>query len=252
MTAQPQPIAESLELLAIRISSAPMEIRPARREREWMDTEAGRFAKRCLPLLIANQSGWELLNPVGFDAIWDGADSLEAVRISPHVPGEQPGVLSHFGSGIITWNLPYLFRTPPGWNLLARGPANRPKDGISALEGVIETDWTCTPFTMNWKFTRPGQVVAFEQAEPFALLVPTRRGELESFEPSIRGADAAPDAYVRFQRWSQSRASFNREVAIPGSSAQRESWQRHYMLGVDIDGVPAPAHQMKLRIRPFT
>ena len=107
-----------------------MEIRPAPRERGWMETESGRFAKRCLPLLIANQA-WELLNPVGFSAIWDGSASLEAVRFWPHVSGEQPRMLSHFGSGIITWNLPYLFRTSPEWNLLARGPANRPKDGIS-------------------------------------------------------------------------------------------------------------------------
>src|SRR3712207_8402233 len=31
---------------------------------------------------------------------------------------------SHFGSGILTWNLPFLFRTPPGYNLHVRGPAN--------------------------------------------------------------------------------------------------------------------------------
>ena len=42
---------------------------------------------------------------------------------------------SHFGYGILTWTLPYLFRTPPDWNLLARGPSNLPKDGIQALEG---------------------------------------------------------------------------------------------------------------------
>jgi Family of unknown function (DUF6065) len=75
-----------------------MEIRPAERDREWMQTETGRFAKRCLPLLIANQAGWELLNPVGFSAIWDGTDALEAIRIWPHVAGANPGVVSHFGS----------------------------------------------------------------------------------------------------------------------------------------------------------
>jgi Family of unknown function (DUF6065) len=229
-----------------------MKIRPASRERSWMNTDAGRFAKRCLPLLISNQAGWELLNPVGFSAIWDGTDGIDAVRIWPHITGEQPAALSHFGSGTITWNLPYLFRTPPGWNLLARGPANSPKDGISALEGMIETDWTATPFTMNWKLTRPGQLVAFEPDEPFALLVPTRRGELESFAPSICGPDAVPDTYMQFQRWSHSRARFNRELAVPGSSARYESWQRHYMLGVDIDGLAAPAHQRKLRLKPFT
>jgi hypothetical protein len=216
-----------------------------------MQTEAGRFAKRCLPLLIANQAGWELLNPVAFSAIWDGTDTIEAVRIWPHVWGEQPVAITHFGSGIVTWNPPYLFRTPPGWNLLARGPANRPKDAIAALEGIVETDWTCSAFTMNWKFTRPAQVVTFARDEPFALLVPTRRGELERFEPTIREAVQEADTYLRFHEWSRSRNAFLRALQIPGSEAEQESWQRHYMLGVDVDGTEAPEHQTKLRIRSF-
>ena len=48
---------------------------------------------------------------------------------------------SHFGDGILTWHLPILFRTPPGYNLLVRGPANYPKDAVSPLEGIVETDW---------------------------------------------------------------------------------------------------------------
>jgi hypothetical protein len=47
-----------------------------------------------------------------------------------------PSAISHFGSGILTWNVPYLFRTPPGYNLLVRGPANWPKD--AAFEKGIE------------------------------------------------------------------------------------------------------------------
>jgi Family of unknown function (DUF6065) len=43
-----------------------------------------------------------------------------------------------------------VFRTPPGCNLYVRGPANSPKDGIAALEGIIETDWSEATFTMNW------------------------------------------------------------------------------------------------------
>ena len=64
-------------------------------------------------------------------------------------------VASHFGCGIITFKIPYLFRAPQGYNLLARGPANLFKDGISPLEGLIEVDWAVSPFTMNWKVTRP-------------------------------------------------------------------------------------------------
>lgn len=166
MSAKQQTCATGpLELVAIRLS-AGMPIRPALVDRPWMETPAGRFAKRCLPLMIANQAGWELLNPSGFTAAWQGGDELAAVTIWPDAGMPAFCVTSHFGSGILTWHVPYLFRTPRGYNLLVRGPANRPKDGISALEGIVETDWTAATFTMNWKFTRPGTRSVSRPASP--------------------------------------------------------------------------------------
>ena len=35
---------------------------PAAANREWMDVETNGWANRCLPLRIANQAGWFLLN----------------------------------------------------------------------------------------------------------------------------------------------------------------------------------------------
>ena len=75
-------------------------------------------------------------------------------------------VQSHFGEGVITWNIPFLFRTSPGYNLLVRGPSNWIKDGVQALEGIVETDWAVQTFTMDWKFTRPRRWVRFEADEP--------------------------------------------------------------------------------------
>src|SRR3546814_13729675 len=63
-------------------------------------------------------------------------------------------VSTHFGSGIVTFSLGHLFRTSPGVNLWIKGPSNRPKDGASPLEGIIETDWSPYTFTMNWQLTR--------------------------------------------------------------------------------------------------
>jgi hypothetical protein len=101
---------------------------------------------------------------------------------------------SHFGYGIVTWNPRLLFHTPPGWNLVARGPANRPKRGITALEGIVETDWADATFTMNWQMTEPGFPVVFEAGEPYCLLMPVRRGSLERFAPAISVAPASSGA----------------------------------------------------------
>src|SRR5436190_22927920 len=40
--------------------------------RDWMDATQNKFAYRCLPLTMANPTGWWVYNPVGFPAIWDG------------------------------------------------------------------------------------------------------------------------------------------------------------------------------------
>src|SRR4051795_12863267 len=164
---------------------------PASRWRTWMNDTALRNANRCLPLLTANEAGWVLLNPAEFTAEWSGGDDAGELKLHyERAPAER--ATSIFGYGILSFRIPYLFRTPPGWDLLARGPANLPRDGIAPLEGLIETDWACATFTMNWKFTRPGSVT-FEEDDPFCMLVPQRRDALESFVPDTRPAATDPE-----------------------------------------------------------
>src|SRR3954447_4687991 len=173
--------SESRHLVAYRLDPKAPTVEPASRWRGWMNDTDERWANRCLPLLIANESGWVLLNSHAFSAVWSGGRDPGATAIDFEADDVMtpPPVSSHFGYGVITWVVPYLFRTPPGYNLLARGPSNWPKDGIAALDGVIETDWAVATFTMNWKLTRPGQAVRFDVGEPFCFVVPQRRGELE-------------------------------------------------------------------------
>ena len=97
-------------------------IRPARFERKWMDDAEGKFPYRCLPLVIANQYGWEILSTHHIRVRWDGTSAPEGLVIE-NLSGD--GLLhahSHFGQGVITFQIPFLFRTPAGWNLMVRGP----------------------------------------------------------------------------------------------------------------------------------
>ena len=53
-------------------------------QRDWMNNTPHRYAYRCLPLTIANQTGWWIKNPVGFEATWRGAThpgSIEGARV---------------------------------------------------------------------------------------------------------------------------------------------------------------------------
>lgn len=247
-------MSDAPELTAFRIHKyTSMPIVPAPGARKWMDETNQRFAYRCLPLLIANQSGWFLLNTHKIRAVWNGGKQMrDLTAICKAGPKDAPcPAMSHFGDGVLTFNLNYLFRTPPGWNLLARGPANMPKDGAAALEGVIETDWAVATFTMNWKMTTPNLPVDFEIGEPICMIVPVRRGEVESFAPTTRELSSEPQLAQEFKLWADSRLNFNKQLVQPGSEAAEEKWQRDYMHGATPSGVTAPQHQVKLAVREF-
>ena len=232
------------------IDGHTLDIRPAPRQRDWMDGTEQHYAYRCLPLDMANAHGWELLCQAGFSAEWNGGNGRDDLQVTPD-PGTVAPAVSHFGYGVLTFHVPCLFRTDPGVELMATGPINRPKDGIAALTGLVETDWSPYTFTMNWKFTRPGRV-RFEAGEPFCHLLPLQRALLEQVQARWRPISETPDLADQHQRWNASRGHFLAELPDPESAAAREQWQRGYFRGVDLHGCPAKEHRVKLRLPGFT
>jgi hypothetical protein len=204
-----------------------------------MDGSPSRYANRCLPLLIANQNGWLICTPEDVAAVWDGGDSADSLRVE--CEGEV--ALSHFGLGIITWRIPYLFRTPPGFNLYVHGPPNYPKAGLSPLEGIVETDWSVATFTFNWQLTDPDRWVGWKAGEPICMVTPMARGEVERFEPVRHSIDDNPALKDQYQAWQESRDGFLEE--------QPTTWQRDYMLGNAPGGTRAREHQTKLALKEF-
>jgi antitoxin (DNA-binding transcriptional repressor) of toxin-antitoxin stability system len=223
---------------------------PAPSRRAWMDRTPERFANRCLPLMMANQAGWQVTLTEPVDVEWSGRDGHGEVSVYGP-PLVQQNVASHFGSGIVTFKLPFLFRTEPGYNLLARGPANQPKDGLSPLEGLIETDWSFAPFTMNWQITRPRVRLRFDAGEPIALLVPARRGELEAFTPRLLALDDDAEVSVAYRAWRRSRETFLTDLAAGAREAVETGWQRDYFRGRGPGDQEVPEHQTKMTLRGF-
>src|SRR5262244_1444874 len=158
-----------MDLICFEVVPGNVELRPAPRRRAWMDETPRAFAYHCLPLVIANAHGWEMLCPFTFDAVWRGGDGVDQVDLfyDPAEAQLRPSfVASHFGSGILSFGPLVIVRTPPGWNLWVSGPTNSFKDGVQALSASIEADWMPFTFSMNWKLTRPGLPVRFEKGEP--------------------------------------------------------------------------------------
>src|SRR5688572_9496514 len=144
---------------------------PAPANRPWMDEFPGGQAYRCLPMTIANAYGWHVLCPVPIEIEWNGGravDDLTVRALKPLLGGAPVHYFcrSHFSCGIVTMHVDYVFRPDPGWNLLATGPFNSPKENAYPLTGLVDTDSLPYPFTMNWRLFRPGRL-RFEEGEPF-------------------------------------------------------------------------------------
>jgi hypothetical protein len=250
---EPAATAEN-SMIAYRIPgwSRYPEIVPAPADRDWMDTGTKGWANRCLPLRMANQAGWCILNDADFDVIWDGKNGLESLKILPQQQSREPIFAnSMFGYGILTISIPFLFRMPPLRNLMVRGPANFFKDGAAPLEGLVEADWTPYTFTMNWKITRARQPVRFAADEPICMLTPVPRGELNQFRGEIRNLQSDPELLAGYTTWHQQRVAREKQ-RMEAASSQRQGVQGHYIRGQGYLGEAGSGHQTKLSLKPFT
>jgi len=229
-----------MKLIAYKIADYEMPIRPAPATRAWMDGSPNRYTYRCLPLVMANQFGWEILTPQGIEARYNGGVTSEDIDMDDDAP---PWLHSHFGMGIITISTPYLFRTPPGIELLVTGPVNYSVAGIAPLEGIVETSWSPYSFTINWQFTHPG-FAGFCEGDPLCRILPIPSPEyLEGFEAEVLEYDKMPakDQYAH-DAWSQARGEFIANLIQGDPQTVKQGWQKDYVKG---------AQQRSLKLRQF-
>ena len=238
-----------LDAFAIHEVAPPLL--PGRPHRDWMDEFTDRQPYRCLPLTMANSTGWEMTCPFPLDINWNGGPDAEDIKLSSPDPKAHVAGLavSHFREGIVTFHTGYIFRTPPGWAVLCGGPPNWPKDGIYPLSGLVETDWLPFPFTMNWQMTRKGKV-RFEKDEPFCFVSLSEHRRLETVQPKIKSLKQDTVLSADYKLWNESRNDFILRLSARESSAVSDGWQRHYMKGEKPSGARVDAeHNTKRRLK---
>jgi len=223
----------------------------APRQREWMDATPSHHAYRCLPLTIANQTGWWVRNPVGFTAVWNGGKQPGSIDFWFDAAAElwSGWITNQFGEGIITWNTPFLFRTKPaGSRLLVGGPLNYFKPNLHPLTALIESDWLTMSFTMNWKVMWPDEPIRYDVGEPLFQVIPLAGNVCADLEGAVvhyaRLAEdpAAADAY---HRWQQARDQFHQGKAR--GEVRPDGWQKDYFHGPDATGGAVTAdHRTKV------
>jgi hypothetical protein len=249
-TATTEADAGPLLLEALAIHADPPRLVPARPERQWMNRVTGRHAYRCLPMAIANAYGWEILSPFNFEITWTGGLDKPDLMFTTDVDPVRCAEFAHsnFGHGIATFHAGYMFRTPPGWQIMTTAPMNEPKHGIGALSGVVETDWLPYPFTINWKMTKPG-TVRFVRDEPVCLIYPVRTGDPERFVPVIHNLGDDQELMRQNQAWATARSEFRAYEMDRSIVPPKEAWQKFYFKGAGPDGEATPiVHQQKLRL----
>lgn len=240
-----------MKLECYKIYDVAPEIVPGRSNRDWMDAFPDRQPYRCLPLSMANSTGWEILCPIDLKITWNGGPGKSDIRFETK---SDPRAIasfadSHFQRGIVTFHTGHLFKTEPGWGLWTMGAPNYFKDGIAPLSGLVETDWLPFPFTMNWQMTRPGSVV-FKQGEPFCFIMPMQHKLLEDIEPERKLLASNPELENDFNNWATSRQTFNDKLIAGDPESRKAGWQRHYMRGETTTGDAAQVHQTKRRLKP--
>lgn len=220
---------------------------PAPPDRRWMDEFTGHHAYKCLPLAIANCYGWQILLSERVEVTWTGGpDVSDLVVVTPRAHT----ATSNFARGVVTFDVPYVFRTEPGYNLMVVGPTNEFKDGATALTAVIESNWLPYTFTMNYQMTRPGYVV-WQKDEPFCQVFVVPAKLQETVRPELRNARDHPELQAELEAWTRKREAFRSLQASGDAATIKQAWQRDYFNGLYPDGRVVPDHQKKLRLKPL-
>lgn len=234
----------SEEITLYRINKGvPIFVRQGIREREWMDKTVNQYAYRCLPLTIANQHGYEVSTDKPIKIIWNGGNNTHDIYIETHDKIKNT-VSSHFGYGIVTFQLNLLVRTPENVNTYVSGVPNYTKRGIVPLQGIVETDWNPATFTMNWQMTEPGFEVVFEPYEPFCFFYPIERKYIDNFHIKIKALEDNKEEFDNYHQWSNDRTLFNR-----GHLGDQVQWQKHYFQGKYNNGEKTNMnHETKIKL----
>ena len=232
-------------------SNKLLTIEPAGKTRNWMDASSGKYAYNCLPLVIANQLGWVVKAAPSFSVIWDGRNEKDAIKFHFHEqePEMSQFVVSHFGQGIISFRLPWVFRTDPGIGLIVRGPSNQWLPGAHGLDGFVETWGLESTFTMNWKITIPDFTVHFPSHFPFCQILPYEIATINNYACSRKHISENEELDLKYSKWLSRRKETLKNVF--SGTKTTNYYEKNYIKGQDVEGEKVEGHFKKLDLSQF-
>ena len=175
-------------------------------KREILDQEDNNSYK-CKPINVANTYGWDVLCPTTFTAYWNGGPNQEDITFECYdesICADCAPMASHFGYGILTFNMDFIVRTNENISLYVRSPTNTHFEGVQPLDAIIETDWLPYTFTYSFKFLKPGKV-DFVKGQPLYTFFPIERGFIESFETKVSNISNYPELKNEYEQYTYTR-----------------------------------------------
>lgn len=205
--------------------------------RDWINNHVA----HCLPVVIGNQYGFAIKSTCDFTAEWNGGPAPSDVIIEYNSLGKQL-VSSHFGSGLITVQNHFTFRTPPGINLMVINPPNYFTPNLSNMTAVVETDNLRRDFTFNLKILSPNVKVEVKAGDVISAIIPIPRYFVDKFELDL--AENYFDKTV-IELEQQEMRNAGKERSGPDKQKPHGVGKR-YWRGEDTQGNKFSDHQRKL------
>jgi hypothetical protein len=199
----------------------------------------------CLPITFGNQHGFIVRLMHNVVVRWGGQKGLESLKV--HLLGTTPEhqdqiISSHFGSGILTIQNRWTYRTPKGINLMVTPPPNFPIEGIMHMSAVVETDQLRRDFTFNLKVTTPNRDFYIPKGTPIGCVLPYPRHFIDNYQIALHPpGEVFANERKAMQDYGNARTNYDQE--IPGLL---------YMKGVDIYGNKFTDHQKSLPVTPLS
>jgi len=154
----------------LKTTQHPPVIAQSRVKRDWMDATYNKHAYQCLPMTVANVSGWELRLEEEVVAEWDGHPNSNVTILSgATTTSGRSQALPNIAS-MVSFTMGWVLRTDEPYCTLMSGSPNYVLEGARPLTASIPSWWWPDTYEMNWALTKVNEPVIFPAGMPFAFI----------------------------------------------------------------------------------
>lgn len=136
-------------------------------KRDWMDETYKKHAYQCMPVTVANVSGWAIHLDDEVIVEWDGGNAVPRV-VSGAVASSGREQAQCSIVGMVSFNMGWIIRTEEPYCTMLSGAPNLFVNNASPLTASLPSWWWPDESQMNWKLNSPGTTV-FPAGFPFVF-----------------------------------------------------------------------------------